>query len=376
MTTFRHRYFDGQVTSPAIAGEAVTEEKIADDAVTSAKIKDETITGADIGAGQVQTADIADGAVTLAKLGSDVSIVPLQDNAVTEPKLADSAVSSSKLRDASVTPEKLATHAVTSTKLNDGAVTSSKIGAGEVTPTKLAAIDTPADGEVPTYNQAQGKVEWKPFPTGLTRPITPPIESAEIGDAQVTTPKIGDLQITDSKIANGAITTPKIGDSQIANSKLQDASVTPPKVDAVNAPTDGQALTFEQASGRYKYASAGGSKITLINPQTVFDETNTTDRSAPLDVSTVVPATAIGVLIELHQDGQVPGWAQPSAQVQHPLGGVALTVYITGNSAGNMPMYADNAGIVPVYAPQQIYLVINRVGVSTRVKVTVTGYIE
>jgi hypothetical protein len=41
-----------------------------------------------------------------------------------------------------------------------------------------------------------------------------------------------------------------------------------------------------------------------------------------------------------------------------------------------MPMYQDNAGIVPIWAAQQIYLVINRVGVSTRVKVTVTGYIE
>jgi hypothetical protein len=39
-------------------------------------------------------------------------------------------------------------------------------------------------------------------------------------------------------------------------------------------------------------------------------------------------------------------------------------------------MYHDNAGIVPVYSPQNIYLVINRVGVSTRVKVTVVGYME
>jgi hypothetical protein len=58
------------------------------------------------------------------------------------------------------------------------------------------------------------------------------------------------------------------------------------------------------------------------------------------------------------------------------MGGIALTAYITGDAAGTHPHYADNAGIVPVYAPQQIYLVINRVGVSTRVKVTVVGYIE
>ena len=354
--TFRRRYFDGQVTSPAIAGEAVTEEKIADNAVTSAKIKDDTITGADIGVGQVQTDDIADGAVTLAKLGSDVSIVPLQDNSVTTPKIMDGAVVAQKIADNAVVADKIATHAVTSTKLNDGAVTSSKIGAGEVTPTKLAAIDTPADGEVPTYNTAQLKIEWKPMPVGLTRPITPPIASDEIANLAVTYDKIANYSVNDEKLSNGAVTVPK--------------------VDAVNTPTDGQALTYEQASGRFKYAPAGGSKITLINPQMVFDETAMTDRSAPLDVSAVVPATAIGVMVELHHDGMIPGWAQPSTQIQHPLGGIALTCYITGDAVGTLPMYNDNAGIVPVYASQQIYLVINRVGVSTRVKVTVTGYIE
>jgi hypothetical protein len=72
----------------------------------------------------------------------------------------------------------------------------------------------------------------------------------------------------------------------------------------------------------------------------------------------------------------IPGWAQPSTQIQHPSGGIALTAYITGDTAGTHPHYADNAGIVPIYSPQNIYLVINRVGVSTRVKVTVVGYIE
>ena len=49
---------------------------------------------------------------------------------------------------------------------------------------------------------------------------------------------------------------------------------------------------------------------------------------------------------------------------------------VTGDIAGTHPHYADNAGIVPVWVAQQIYLVINRVGVTTRVKVTVVGYIE
>ena len=354
---FRHRYADGEVTSPQISGQAVTEDKIADNAVTSAKIKDETITGADIGAGQVQTEDISDGAVTLVKLGSDVSIVPLQDNAVTTPKIADEAVVAVKIAGGAVTADKIATHAVTSTKLNEGAVTSSKIGAGEVTPTKLAAIDTPADGEVPTYNAAQLKIEWKPLPAGLTRPIDPPISTAEI--------------------AGGAVTNEKIADRAVDWNKIALACVNHELLYNIAPPSDGQVLSFDAATGKFNWIDApGGSKITLINPQVVFDETAMTDRSAPLDVSAVVPATAVGVLVELHQDGQVPGWAQPSAQIQHLLGGVALTCYITGDAVGTLPMYNDNAGLVPVYSPQNIYLVINRVGVSTRVKLTVVGYIE
>jgi hypothetical protein len=176
--------------------------------------------------------------------------------------------------------------------------------------------------------------------TPTARPLTPPVVTDEIGDAQVTPVKLS------FAVATRPLAPP------IATDEIADAQVTPAK------------LSFST------------SKLTLINPQLVFDETAITDRSAPLDVSAVVPATAVGVLVELHQDGQVPGWAQPSTQIQHPLGGMALTAYITGNSAGNMPMYHDNAGIVPVYTPQNIYLVINRVGVSTRVKLTVVGYIE
>jgi hypothetical protein len=40
-----------------------------------------------------------------------------------------------------------------------------------VTPAKLSAVDTPADGEVPSYQAASGKFEWKPagIPERLTR---------------------------------------------------------------------------------------------------------------------------------------------------------------------------------------------------------------
>ncbi|MFA5795497.1 MAG: hypothetical protein WC980_10590 [Candidatus Brocadiia bacterium] len=300
---FRHRYENGEVTSPQISEQAVTEEKIADGAVTSAKIKDETITGADIGAGQVQTDDIADGAVTLAKLGSNVSIVPLQDNAVTTPKIADGAVMTQKIADNAITPDKLDTHAVTSTKLNEGAVTASKIGIGEVTPTKLAAIDSPADGEVPTYNQAQSKLEWKPMASGVTRPLSPQIATDEIADRAVTYDKIENYSVNDEKLSNGAVTEPKIAAQAVTGSAIRDASVGPAKVNAVNAPSDGQVLSYENATSRFKYITpggAGGMQLTLLPSQPlVFSENSMADVDQLVDLSTQIPATAQAVIVEI-----------------------------------------------------------------------------
>ena len=183
---FRRTYFtNGQVTSPAIVPEAVTEEKIADNAVTSAKIKDETITGADIGAGQVQTADIADGAVTQAKLGSDVSIVPLEDNAVTTPKIADNAVVEQKIANGAVTSDKIAAGAVTSTKIPDGSIAGAKLATNTITQGKIAN-NAIGSGEIQNGAVTPEKLSF----SVPSRPLTPPVTTAEIGDGQVTQAKL------------------------------------------------------------------------------------------------------------------------------------------------------------------------------------------
>ncbi|MFH0888279.1 MAG: hypothetical protein V1871_03625 [Planctomycetota bacterium] len=199
--SFRKRYFEGEVTTPAIVSEAVTEEKIADDAITSRKIKDGTITGADIGVGQVQTDDIADGAVTARKLGSDVSVSPLADNSVSTAKIQDNAVVTEKIAAGAVDSSKLAVGSVESTKIKDGAVTNTKIATnavskskmtdnsvgyleiinGSIEPRHIRAIDSPANGEVPSYNQLQERFEWiAPEGGGVSRPLTPPVATAEI----------------------------------------------------------------------------------------------------------------------------------------------------------------------------------------------------
>ena len=376
-----------EVKTEHISTGAVTTPKIGDEQVTSAKIKDGAVTTEKLATGAVTTSKLAENAVTGSKI---------RDGVIRAGKIAPGAITTAKIGELQVTGSRIADRAITEEKIANSAVTGAKIANGSISQTKLSFT-----------------------PPSVARPITPRIATDEIGDAQVTTDKIADAAVTVAELADSAVETAKLKDKAVTGAKIKDydvgytqiasnsinrekiingevltekiadnavtavkiagGAVTPDKVDAVNTPSDGQLLSYEGATSRYKYVdppTTAASKITLINPQTVFDETAMTDRSAPLDVSAVVPATAIGVLVELHQDGMVPGWAQPSAQVQHPLGGVALTCYITGDAVGTLPMYNDNAGIVPVYASQQIYLVINRVGVSTRVKLTVVGYVE
>ncbi|MEW6027115.1 MAG: hypothetical protein AB1599_07470 [Planctomycetota bacterium] len=167
---YRRRYFEGEVTSPLIVPEAVTEEKIADNAVTSRKIKDDEVKSVDIGPGQVRTEDIADGAVTLAKLGGDVSVIPLMDGSVTNTKLATDAVTSDKIAAGAVGSSQLAVGSVESIKIKDGAVTNAKIATNTITAGKIAA----------------GAVN-----------------SSELAVDSVTTPKIANGAVTAEKLAPG-----------------------------------------------------------------------------------------------------------------------------------------------------------------------------
>jgi hypothetical protein len=57
-----------------------------------------------------------------------------------------------------------------------------------------------------------------------------PIDTAELGDAAVTTPKLADGAVTTPKLGDAAVTTPKLGDAAVTTPKLGDAAVTTPKL--------------------------------------------------------------------------------------------------------------------------------------------------
>jgi len=146
------RYFKPFTGTQQVIGTgAVTAEKILPGAVDSLQLKDKG----------VQSADIADGAVLLRHLGPDVPAVGIPNGSITEDKLANDSVSAAKIKTGAVTSTELGAGAVTVTKLGDASVETVKIKDGVVTPSKLDALDAPADQEVPVYDNATGRFEWK-----------------------------------------------------------------------------------------------------------------------------------------------------------------------------------------------------------------------
>ncbi|MBI4712995.1 MAG: hypothetical protein HY762_06825 [Planctomycetes bacterium] len=205
-----------EVKTINIASKAVTSDKIADKAIENRQIKEGAVTPDKMTitpvsrpiTPPVESAEIKNGAVTPDKLSFQVATRPLnppvgtdeiKDGAITSAKMADGTIGTAEIVDGAVTTPKIASSAVISakiaagavrgTELADSAVSTAKLSSAAVTPAKLSAIDSPADGETPTYNAAQLKFEWKPA-AAITRPIAPPIATAEIGDAQVTPAKL------------------------------------------------------------------------------------------------------------------------------------------------------------------------------------------
>ncbi|MEK7309964.1 MAG: hypothetical protein AAB038_04020 [Planctomycetota bacterium] len=174
--TYRRTYFtNAQVTTPQITESAVTEDKIANDAVTSPKIKNATI----------RSEDIADKAVTLAKLGDDVPAVGIPDGSIGVEKLKSSSVTKDKIATGAVDTDELAAASVTTEKIRDANVTGVKIAANAITTGKIAT------GAVGTTDIANGAVTPEKLSFSVpSRPLTPPVTTAEIGDGQVTQAKL------------------------------------------------------------------------------------------------------------------------------------------------------------------------------------------
>jgi hypothetical protein len=168
--------------------------------------------------------------------------------------IATYAVTESRIAKNAVTVDKIADGNVTETKLKDGAVTTNKIKDKSITGAKIA------DATIPQNKLILPIV----VPSPITRPISPPVETAEIKDGAITRPKLAvaavetdnikDLNVTGVKLISSAVTTPKIADSAVTEAKLATDAVTTPKIkDGSVTP---EKLSFVPGVGVGKFESA------------------------------------------------------------------------------------------------------------------------
>lgn len=251
---------DVQVDDSSIEVNGSNALQVKANGITSAMIGTNQVTGNEIAALAVGTANLADSAVTSAKLGaSSVSAVKIASSAVTSDKIQSNAVTEAKLAtsvagdglsggngsalavnvddsgiEIATDTLQLKNLGVSTAKLADSCVTSAKINNASVTGVKLAAtvagtglvqngsgnLDISAgDGLEFSGNNIQVAL-------GAGLEIQAGNIDVEVDDSTIeideTSNELGvkDLGITSAKLANASVQTAKIGDDQVTFSKV------------------------------------------------------------------------------------------------------------------------------------------------------------
>ena len=193
----------GQITTAAIADDAVTAAKIADGAITSAHIAADTVVAADIAANAITASELA-------------------DNAVDTAAIADDAVTSAKIADGAVITASLATDGVTYAKMQD----------------------------IATANRVLGRAS-----------------AGEISEVQVATDMIADSAVSTAKLANDGVTYAKIQNVSATDRILgRDSAgagiveeITPANLRTMNNVADGANAYAHPTSAGNKHIPSGGS---------------------------------------------------------------------------------------------------------------------
>ncbi|MCX6844161.1 MAG: hypothetical protein NTX53_18015 [candidate division WOR-3 bacterium] len=141
-----------------------------------------------------------------------------QSNSVSGQMIQDNAVTSLSIQDSTIQPSDLSfspvarplSPPVNSSELGDSCVSGTSIKTGAVTNPKLAANAVTSD----KIQDGTIQVSDLGF-TPTTRPLTPGVNSAEIGDTAVATAKLKDGAITNPKLAPNSVTSDKIQDGTI-----------------------------------------------------------------------------------------------------------------------------------------------------------------
>lgn len=209
---------DGSVTEPKLANSAVTTPKIKDLAITEPKLADASVTTPKIMNLHVTEEKIANYAVTEFKLRNESVTTPkLKNLCVTTDKIAienvlnthiaRNTIRNDRLFNKTLTNEKIADKTIIESLLADQSVSSKKLANDSVLSHHVAA------SQIRTQHLLDRNVTGPKIATKTLKDehfIVNSVNGDKLLDGSIKTPKLNDLSVTNSKIANGAVDLDKL----------------------------------------------------------------------------------------------------------------------------------------------------------------------
>lgn len=306
---------DAAITTNKIADANVTTAKLADGAVTSAKIADGTIANGDIADATILAGKIADGQVAkLDSLGkAAAAAITTAVIVVTGNKTLAAADNKRFLRVTNAATITIPTYLDAGDITTDFELEVLRAGTGAVTISgaDVAMYTVNSNVAISSYSLQQYeyiKLKKTALPnTWLLQGssfITPgSIDTAQIKDNAITTPKIADGNVTTAKLDASAVTTAKIADANVTEAKLAANAVTTAKITDANVTTakiaDGNVTEAKLAASAVTTAKIADSNVTTAK---IADSNVTTAKIADSNVTTAKIADANVTVAKLGAD--------------------------------------------------------------------------
>jgi hypothetical protein len=225
----------GQLTDAQIAAIAaakvtgqIVNTQITDDAITSAKIAANAVTASEIAAGAVVAGKIAADAVTATEIAAgSITTAKIAANAVTANEIAANTITAAKIAAGTITGNEIAANTITAADIAASTITATEIAAATITGAKIAA-GTIAAGNIAANTITASEIAANTITA--TQIATDAITADKILAGAITSAKVSTNEIVafGANIKNGVIETAKIGDLQVTTLKIGNNAVTVP----------------------------------------------------------------------------------------------------------------------------------------------------
>ncbi len=224
-------------------------------------------------------------------------VTAIQANAVTNVKIIDDAISTTKIQNNVVSNTKLAKVGATTIKGNKNATTSD---VADLTPTEVRAMLNVADG-ANNYTHPNHSGDIVSTGDGATVIQSLAVTSGKIANSAVIDSKIATSAVTSSKIGPGAVLTDKVSDLAITTAKIADNAIVEAKI-ADGSVTTGKIATLAITETKIADSSVTNAKLgnASVTSTKISGKSVTDDKLADMPTNTLKGVTTAGTPTNLN----------------------------------------------------------------------------